>query len=44
MDVAQMLKRKNDIIGKNAGGISFLFKKNEVANVTWPRSFTRLRK
>lgn len=33
MDVAQMLKRKNDIIGKNAGGISFLFKKNKVANV-----------
>jgi len=33
MDVAKMLARKNDIITKNAGGISFLFKKNKVANI-----------
>ncbi|TCP15665.1 dihydrolipoamide dehydrogenase [Crenobacter luteus] len=33
IDVAAMLKRKEDIITKNAGGIAFLFKKNKVANV-----------
>lgn len=33
MDVGTMLKRKEGIIGKNAGGIAFLFKKNNVANV-----------
>ena len=33
MDVGTMLKRKEGIIGKNAGGIAFLFKKNKVANV-----------
>lgn len=33
MDVAEMLKRKDGIITKNAGGIAFLFKKNKVANV-----------
>ena len=33
MDIAQMLKRKNEIITKNAGGIAFLFKKNKVANL-----------
>jgi dihydrolipoamide dehydrogenase len=30
MDVAQMLKRKEDIIAKNTGGIAFLFRKNKV--------------
>ncbi|WP_374349232.1 dihydrolipoyl dehydrogenase [Chitinimonas sp.] len=29
-DVAQMLKRKEDIIAKNTGGIAFLFRKNKV--------------
>ena len=33
MDVGTMLKRKEGIIGKNAAGIAFLFKKNKVANV-----------
>ncbi|WP_024301712.1 dihydrolipoyl dehydrogenase [Pseudogulbenkiania sp. MAI-1] len=33
MDVAEMLKRKDGIITKNAGGIAFLFKKNKVANI-----------
>ncbi|MCG9032345.1 dihydrolipoyl dehydrogenase [Laribacter hongkongensis] len=33
MDVGTMLKRKEGIIGKNAAGIAFLFKKNKVANI-----------
>ena len=33
IDVAKMLERKNGIISKNAAGISFLFKKNKVANI-----------
>lgn len=33
IDIATMLERKDGIITKNAGGISFLFKKNKVANV-----------
>ncbi len=33
IDIAQMLKRKDGIITKNAAGIGFLFKKNKVANV-----------
>jgi dihydrolipoamide dehydrogenase len=33
MDVGTMLKRKEGIITKNAGGIAFLFKKNKVANI-----------
>ncbi|QNM94989.1 dihydrolipoyl dehydrogenase [Chitinimonas koreensis] len=30
IDVAQMLKRKEEIIAKNTGGIAFLFRKNKV--------------
>ncbi|MDF0606710.1 dihydrolipoyl dehydrogenase [Neisseriaceae bacterium TC5R-5] len=33
LDVATMLTRKNDIITKNTGGVSFLFKKNKIANI-----------
>lgn len=32
MDVAQMIKRKEDIIAKNTGGIAFLFRKNKVTS------------
>ncbi|QDQ28601.1 dihydrolipoyl dehydrogenase [Chitinimonas arctica] len=32
MDVAQMLKRKEEIIAKNTGGIAFLFRKNKVTS------------
>jgi len=33
IDVGTMIKRKSDIISKNANGIGFLFKKNKVANI-----------
>ncbi|WP_420888648.1 FAD-dependent oxidoreductase [Chromobacterium amazonense] len=39
VDVGQMLARKTDIISKNAAGISFLFKKNKVANLHGLASF-----
>jgi dihydrolipoamide dehydrogenase len=32
IDVAQMLKRKEEIIAKNTGGIAFLFRKNKVTS------------
>ncbi|MFC4158488.1 dihydrolipoyl dehydrogenase [Chitinimonas lacunae] len=39
MDVAQMLKRKEDIISKNTGGIAFLFRKNKVTSLHGLGSF-----
>jgi len=30
VDVAQMMKRKVDVVGKNTSGIAFLFKKNKI--------------
>lgn len=42
MDIPTMLKRKDGIIAKNAGGIAFLFKKNKVANIHgWGRLLAR---
>lgn len=42
IDIAKMLKRKDGIIAKNAGGIAFLFKKNKVANLHgWGRLVAR---
>ncbi|MEP6620289.1 MAG: dihydrolipoyl dehydrogenase [bacterium] len=34
MDVAQMLKRKDDVVGQNTKGIEFLFRKNKI---TWAK-------
>jgi dihydrolipoyl dehydrogenase len=34
IDVAQMLKRKDDVVGQNTRGIEFLFKKNKI---TWAK-------
>ncbi|MBC7562224.1 MAG: dihydrolipoyl dehydrogenase [Gemmatimonadaceae bacterium] len=34
VDLAQMMKRKNDVVGANTKGVEFLFKKNKV---TWAR-------
>src|SRR6478672_2445559 len=31
MDVATMLKRKDDVVGQNTKGIEFLFRKNKIA-------------
>lgn len=33
IDISKMLARKDDIIGKNANGISFLFKKNKITEL-----------
>lgn len=40
MDVGKMLKRKEDIIAKNTGGITFLFRKNKVTSFHGTGSFT----
>jgi dihydrolipoamide dehydrogenase len=34
LDLAQMLKRKDDVVGQNTKGIEFLFRKNKI---TWAR-------
>jgi dihydrolipoamide dehydrogenase len=34
LDLAQMMKRKDDVVGQNTKGVEFLFKKNKV---TWAR-------
>ena len=34
LDLAQMLKRKNDVVGQNTKGIEFLFRKNKI---TWAK-------
>ncbi|PHV13280.1 dihydrolipoyl dehydrogenase [Chitinimonas sp. BJB300] len=39
LDVAQMLKRKEEIIAKNTGGIAFLFRKNKVTSFHGTGSF-----
>jgi dihydrolipoamide dehydrogenase len=36
LDLAQMLKRKDDVVGQNTKGIEFLFRKNKI---TWARGF-----
>src|SRR3954463_13352368 len=36
LDLAQMLKRKDDVVGQNTKGIEFLFRKNKV---TWAKGF-----
>lgn len=33
IDITKMLSRKNDIVSKNASGISFLFKKNKITEM-----------
>jgi dihydrolipoamide dehydrogenase len=40
IDLAQMLKRKDDVVAQNTRGVEFLFKKNKV---TWARGFGTLR-
>src|SRR5438876_4974300 len=40
LDLAQMLKRKDDVVSQNTKGIEFLFRKNKV---TWTRGFATLR-
>jgi dihydrolipoamide dehydrogenase len=41
LDLAAMLKRKDDVVGQNTRGIEFLFKKNKV---TWAKGRGTLRK
>jgi len=41
LDLATMMKRKDDVVGKNTKGIEFLFKKNEV---NWVRGKGALKK
>src|SRR3954471_15326509 len=36
LDLAQMLRRKDDVVGQNTKGIEFLFRKNKV---TWAKGF-----
>ncbi|MDB4886062.1 MAG: dihydrolipoyl dehydrogenase [Gemmatimonadetes bacterium] len=40
IDVATMLKRKDDVVGQNTKGIEFLFRKNKI---TWARGFGTLK-
>ena len=40
LDLAQMLKRKDDVVSQNTKGIEFLFRKNKV---TWTKGFGTLR-
>jgi dihydrolipoamide dehydrogenase len=40
IDVAQMLKRKDDVVGQNTRGIEYLFRKNKV---TWAKGHGTLR-
>ena len=41
LDLATMLKRKDDVVGQNTRGVEFLFKKNKV---TWARGRGTLKK
>ena len=41
LDLATMLKRKDDVVGQNTRGIEFLFKKNKI---TWARGKGALRR
>src|SRR3954462_11083898 len=36
LDLVQMLKRKDEVVGQNTKGIEFLFRKNKI---TWARGF-----
>ena len=40
IDLARMLKRKDDVVAQNTKGVEFLFKKNKV---TWARGFGTLK-
>src|SRR5881394_562069 len=40
LDLAQMLKRKDDVVGQNTKGIEFLFRKNKI---TWAKGRGTLR-
>lgn len=40
MDVAKMIKRKDDIVSKMTGGIQYLFKKNKVTPIKGWASFS----
>jgi dihydrolipoamide dehydrogenase len=40
IDVATMLKRKDDVVGQNTKGIEYLFRKNKI---TWAKGFGTLR-
>src|SRR3954466_13880703 len=40
LDLATMLKRKDDVVGQNTKGIEFLFRKNKI---TWARGFGTLK-
>src|SRR5512132_752815 len=40
LDLAQMMKRKDDVVGQNTKGVEFLFKKNKV---TWAKGRGTLR-
>jgi dihydrolipoamide dehydrogenase len=40
LDLATMLKRKNEVVGQNTKGIEFLFRKNKI---TWARGFGTLK-
>src|SRR3954453_21343266 len=39
LDIATMLKRKDDVVGQNTKGIEFLFRKNKI---TWAKGFGTL--
>lgn len=39
VDMPQMIKRKNEVVQKNTGGISFLFKKNKITSYQGMGSF-----
>ena len=38
LDLATMLKRKDDVVGQNTKGIEFLFRKNKI---TWAKGAER---
>jgi dihydrolipoamide dehydrogenase len=39
LDIAQLMKRKTEVVAKNTGGISFLFKKNKIDGIQGVGSF-----
>src|SRR6478735_1759964 len=40
LDLAKMLKRKDDVVGQNTRGVEFLFRKNKI---TWAKGFGTLK-
>src|SRR5882757_9555196 len=40
LDLAKMLKRKDDVVGQNTKGIEFLFRKNKI---TWAKGYGTLK-